>query len=653
MKLSIIIVNYNVQHFLESCLRSVMVACEGIAAEVFVVDNDSVDGSVAMVQARFPQVNLIANRENVGFSRANNQAMRVAKGEYVLLLNPDTLVEADTFHKAVAFMESHPDCGGLGIRMVDGKGNFLPESKRALPTPEVAFYKIFGLSWLFPGSKRFGRYHLTYLSNDETHEVEVLSGAFMLMRKEALDKVGLLDEDFFMYGEDVDLSYRIIKGGWKNYYYPDARIIHYKGESTKKGSLNYVYVFYNAMAIFARKHFSAERARMFSLLINVAIVFRATIALVSRFVRTVTVPLVDGAVIYGGLFLIARYWESRVRAGDGLHYPDAFFLLVLPAYIMVWLLAVWFAGGYDRPVKIQRILLGLLAGSGIILIGYGLLGEKVRFSRAVVLLGSVWAMLAVPMLRFMFHAMRLDGFELTGERNRRFAIVGGADEVQRVEGLLMETFRSPQFIGHVAAGAEVYDGALGTVQQLDDIIRIHRVTEVIFCAKDMPAQRIIDIMTQTPHQQVDFKIAPQESMFLIGSNSINTAGDLYTFGLNAVSKPGNLRFRRLFDLTVAASLLVLSPLLLWAMHRPMGLIRNILYVVMGKRTWVGYAKEQRADCDFHLPKIPRGILSPLDGMDSGDLDAEGLVRLNIRYAKDYSALNDLNIVMKGLRELGR
>lgn len=653
MKLSIVIVNYNVQHFLESCLHSVMVACDGIEAEVFVVDNDSVDGSVDMVKARFPQVRLIANKENVGFSRANNQAMRMAQGELVLLLNPDTLVEADTFRKVIAFMASHPDCGGLGIRMVDGKGNFLPESKRALPTPEVAFYKIFGLSWLFPRSKRFGRYHLTYLDEHATHEVEVLSGAFMLMRKEALDKVGLLDEDFFMYGEDVDLSYRIIKGGWKNYYYPDARIIHYKGESTKKGSLNYVYVFYNAMAIFARKHFSAESARMFSLLIHLAIVFRASVALLHRFVKTVALPLADGSLIYVGLYLISRYWENQVRVEEGLHFPEAFFLLVLPAYIAIWLIAVWFAGGYDRPVRLQRILTGLLAGSGIILIGYGLLGEEVRFSRAVILLGSVWAMLSLPLLRILFHFIRLDGFDLSGERNRRFAIVGGAEEVHRVEGLLIETFRSPQFIGHVASDGVMFDGALGTVKQLDDIIRIHHVTEVIFCAKDVPAQRIIDLMTQTVHPQVDFKIAPQESLFLIGSNSINTAGDLYTFGLNAVTKPSNRRFKRLFDVAVGLLLLVLFPVVVWFMRRPLGLFPNLLLVMLGRRTWVGYAKEQQADRDFHLPKIPEGVLSPLDGLEAGDLDADGLVRLNMRYAKDYNALNDLNIVLKGFRDLGR
>ena len=450
-----------------------MVAVQNMDAEVFVVDNNSVDGSVAMVETKFQNVILIANKDNSGFSKANNQAIEIAKGEYVLLLNPDTLVEEDTFEKVVQFMDEHPDAGGLGINMVDGKGNFLPESKRSLPTPEVAFYKIFGLSWLFPKSKRFGKYHLTYLDKDKTHEIEVLSGAFMLMRKEALDKVGLLDEDYFMYGEDIDLSYRIILGGYKNYYYPEARIIHYKGESTKKGSLNYVFVFYNAMAIFARKHFSKERARMFSLLINFAILLRASVSLASRFAKRISVPILDGILLYLGLFLISNYWETLVKSSEGLHYPKEFFLFVLPAYILIWLISMHFSGGYDKPVKLSNIVRGLVAGSAIILIGYGLMGEEIRFSRAVILLGSVWALLIIPMARFVLHMLKVEGFNLNSEKTKRFLVVGKSDEIGRVQNLLTDTFKTPGFIGRY----EVEDE--NDLSQLDDFIRINQIGEVI------------------------------------------------------------------------------------------------------------------------------------------------------------------------------
>ena len=256
MKVSIVIVNYNVRDFLEQCLRSVFRATGGIDSEVFVVDNHSVDGSQAMVRDKFPQVNLIENHQNLGFSKANNQALRLVKGEYVLVLNPDTLLEEETIRKCIFFMDSHPEAGALGVKMINGKGKFLPESKRALPTPAVAFYKMFGLAKLFPKSQKFGKYHLSYLDKDKIHSVEILCGAFMFIRKEALNKAGLFDEDFFMYGEDIDLSYRLIKAGYLNYYFPESTIIHYKGESTRKSSVNYVLMFYKAMLVFTGKHFS-------------------------------------------------------------------------------------------------------------------------------------------------------------------------------------------------------------------------------------------------------------------------------------------------------------------------------------------------------------------------------------------------------------
>jgi len=256
MKLSVVIVNYNVKYFLEQCLHSVDDAIRGVNAEVIVVDNNSVDGSAEMVAEKFPNVKLIANTENTGFSKANNQAIRQCSGEYILLLNPDTVVEHDTLTKSVAFMDSHPDAGGLGIKMVDGKGRFLPESKRGLPTPVVAFYKIFGLSALFPKSKIFGQYHLGYLDKEETHVVDVLAGAYMMLRRETLDKTGLLDETFFMYGEDLDWAFRIKKAGWKVFYHPAVTVRHVKRAASRR-SRKAQFEFHRASLIFYRKHYRA------------------------------------------------------------------------------------------------------------------------------------------------------------------------------------------------------------------------------------------------------------------------------------------------------------------------------------------------------------------------------------------------------------
>ena len=256
MILSVIIVNYNVKKLLKECLQSVMIASEDIETEVWVVDNNSSDGSVNMLQKDFPKVKLIANNNNPGFSAANNQAIKNSVGENILLLNPDTIVPKDTFKKCLKFINNTKNCGALGVYMHDNVGNFLQESKRGLPTPWVSFCKLSGLSKLFCNSSFFNRYNLGFLNSDENHNVDVLSGAFMWIRKSVVEKVGLFDETFFMYGEDIDLSYRIQKAGFENWYLGTVKILHYKGESTNKYSYAHIKSFYGAMRIFAKKHFS-------------------------------------------------------------------------------------------------------------------------------------------------------------------------------------------------------------------------------------------------------------------------------------------------------------------------------------------------------------------------------------------------------------
>ena len=253
MKLSVVIVNYNVKHYLWQCVHAVMSATKGMDADVWVVDNASTDGSETYLTSSFPQLHWVGNTENVGFARANNQAIRLSAAQYVLLLNPDTIVGEEVLRQAVAFMDAHPEAGGLGVQMLNRDGSFARESRRGVPTPLTAFYKMTGLSTLFPKSPRFGRYYMQYLDVNEAAQIEIISGAFCMLRREALDQVGLLDEDYFMYGEDIDLSYRLLQGGWQNWYAP-LNILHYKGESTQKTSFRYVQNFYNVMLIFFNKH---------------------------------------------------------------------------------------------------------------------------------------------------------------------------------------------------------------------------------------------------------------------------------------------------------------------------------------------------------------------------------------------------------------
>lgn len=279
MQLSIIIVSYNVKHYLDQCLDSVRRALQGVEAEVVVVDNHSRDGSVEFLQRRHPDVRFIASRHNLGFARANNLAIRQTESDYVLLLNPDTVVGETTLKDVLAFMESHPQAGACGVRMLQADGEPARESRRGLPSPMVAFYKMMGLTARYPQSRRFGHYYMGWLPWDQPAQIEVISGAFCLIRRKALDKAGLLDEDFFMYGEDIDLSCRILKSGFENWYVP-ATILHYKGESTKKSSFRYVHVFYDAMLIFLRKHYG-HLSLLLSLPIKMAVYLKASIALLS------------------------------------------------------------------------------------------------------------------------------------------------------------------------------------------------------------------------------------------------------------------------------------------------------------------------------------------------------------------------------------
>jgi GT2 family glycosyltransferase len=648
IKLSVVIVNYNVKHFIEQCLFSVLKASENLSCEVFVVDNNSVDGSVTLIKEKFPQINLIVNKTNTGFSVANNQAIKLAKGEYVLLLNPDTVVQEDTFTKIIAFMDSHSDAGGLGVKMLDGQGNFAPESKRGLPTPSVAFYKMFGLSRFFPKSKRFGKYHLSYLPENQINEIDVISGAFMLIRKTVLDKIGLLDESFFMYGEDIDLSYRIKKAGYKNYYFPETQIIHYKGESTKRSSLNYVVIFYKAMAIFSKKHFSGSNAFWFNALIHLAIFLKAGLALLSRFLKAFTVPMLDFSIVTLGLFVIKNIYQQNAGLDSDI-YSQKLLSVAFPLYAVAWIIMVYFNGGYDKPIKLLKIVRGVLVGSVFILMCYSLLPESLRFSRALILLGTSWALICFIVTRLLFHFLKLKSYSLSSAKTKRIAIIGEEQEFNRVFNLLKETHANPSFVGFVSAENNGVHNPyyIGKIIQIDEIIKVHQINEIIFCAKDISTQFIINNMLTLVSSGVDFKIAPPESLSIIGSNNIDTAGDLYMIDVNSISKSNNKRNKRLLDIGISILAILFSPVLFFMQENKANFFINCFNVLFGFYSWVGYGKIT----DKALPEIKRSVLSP--GMLIGDdADSDKIKLANLRYAKDYKIEKDLIVIWKCRKKLG-
>ncbi len=653
VRISVIIVSYNVRFFLEQCLQSVKRAARDIPAEVFVVDNDSADGSCMMVRDNFPGVVLIENKDNVGFSKANNQAMRLASGEFVLILNPDTVVEEDAFHKILDFMDNHPDAGALGVKMIDGKGRFLPESKRSLPTPAVSFYKMSGLSALFPKSRKFGRYHLGFLSPEEVHAIDILPGAFMFIRKTVLDRVGLFDESYFMYGEDIDLSYRILQAGYRNYYFPGTTIIHYKGESTRKGSVNYVLMFYQAMIIFANKYFSRSNARWFSLIIKLSVYFRAALSLLRRLVARFSLPLLDAAIIFAGFVLINPLWES-FKFSTGGHHPPEFLRVFVPAYILVWLVSIYFSGGYDQPVRIRKIVRGILYGTALILVIYSLLPEIYRFSRALILLGSIWVFFFLILERLILHFLRFPGFALDLGARKRTAIVGREAETDRISRLLGQTGRPVQVVGFINPDENnlLASGYLGTLSQIREIIRINHVDEIIFCSRDLSINEIIRNMLNLGSMQTDYKIAPDATDSIIGSNSINRSGDLYVIPIHSVGEPQNRRLKRLFDFMTALVLLALSPVVAWFYWpRSLNFLWNCILVLSGKRSWIGYHPDGMLP-GYHLPAIKKGIMPPAGRRTGDNTSTEGWLDSNLRYARDFTMYREFVLFFRSFGNLG-
>lgn len=642
MRISVIIVNYNVKYFLRQCLASVFNSdrrtAEGkeLDIEVWVVDNASVDGSCEMVRTDFPWVHLIENTDNVGFARANNQALRqaAAVGENeetdsshcFLLLNPDTIVERDTLVKCAEFIHEYPDCGGLCVKMVDGEGRFLKESKRGFPTPEASFYKICGLTHLFPKSRRLAAYYMGHLNENETNEVEILPGAFLMFRHEVYEKTGGLDESYFMYGEDIDFSWRIRLAGFKNYYFPQTHIIHYKGESTRKSSMNYVYTFYNAMSIFVGKYYSGRNARLFNAMLQCAIWIRASLAWISRLARRLAVPVLDFAAAYGGFIFLKQLWATY-WGNDAGYYPPQYTLVVIPIYILILMLCSWLSGGYDRPVRLGRIVRGMGIGLLMLLAFYSLLDEGQRYSRMLLLTGSLWTLASTLLIRAVLSAARVKGYALRTRERGRTLVIGSENEAARVQ-QLYHTMGIP-------AENIIHDNILQT-QRLQDIIRIERVEEVVFCGADVDLRAIIGLMASLQTTGVEYRIAPSKSDYIIGSGGILSRDDLYLDELDTVSTDTSRRRKRMFDVGTATALLIATPLLIWFQKSKRNYLSHCILVLCGKLTWVGHTGR-------------KGLFSPADLAPDAQPDTHD--RLMLRYMRHYKTSTDAAILLRNWNRL--
>ena len=664
MDLSVVIVNYNVRQFLENALQSIRKASEGLQTEVFVVDNASTDGSVEMVREKFPAVTLIENRENAGFARANNQALARARGGFLLLINPDTVVQEDTFRVMLDFFRRRPDAGLAGCRILNPDGSFQLPCRRSFPTPWVAFTKVFGLSTLFPRTRLFGRYNLTYLSPDETYPVDAVSGSFMMLRREVYEKAGGLDETFFMYGEDLDWCYRVRQAGWKVYYVHATQIIHFKGESTRRSDIDEVRLFYRAMEVFVKKHFRGSA--LFNMFLAAGISVREGMEFLLRSLPTVIQAAADGLIVTAAMIV-----GEALYFGHLFHFPAYAYPIVwtIPALTVVAAAAA--LGVYTRFRWSASRALAAVAAAYVIISATVFFAKDFAFSRAVVLISGFLSGLLIPGWRLAARVLGR-GRAPGGRRSlfgRRTLIVGTGPSAQEVlRRLRARVDHGYDVLGFIDVGQRNVGGkiggleVIGSLENVGKVVRERRVGEVIFSTDGLSYADILSVIARTQARGVNFRLVPNSLEAIIGKTRIDELDTLPLVEIEYnIHRPGNVVLKRSFDLVLSAVLLgtVYLPVRFLggpAAGRFAAAVRRLPDVFAGRLSFVG----RPAAGPGSAPPPPAG--QGQGGATLGPAGLTGLVQINMRddlekeeierylvyYAKNQSLVLDLEILAKSL-----
>jgi len=684
MEISIVIVNFNVKHFLEQALLSIQKATESIETEIFVVDNASQDGSVAMVQEKFPAVKLIVNTQNRGFGAANNQALQLARGKYIACINPDTIIQEDTFSTLIQFFETQPAAGMVGCKILNPDGTLQLACRRSFPTPWVAFTKISGLSQIFPQTRLFGRYNLTYLDPDATCEVEAISGSFMLFRQEALHQVGFFDETWFMYGEDLDLCYRFRQAGWKIYYVPATKIIHFKGESSKQSDFDTIRLFYQAMRLFVGKY---HKSRLLQLVLILAIGLRAGVQFIRHFLESIVIPLVD--LFFLNLSLVLAL---LVRFGH-LNYIRSYILVTI-IYSSIWLAALFFSACYSKHRLAASYAIGAVLTGLVLNTSLTFFFNQIAYSRAVVLIAGVFNLLFLAGWRIAFKlAVHWGIFHSASTQTyggRKTLVIGAAQPAAR----LIEKLKQQVNGGYQITGVASFESedigkqilghtVLGTVDNLGSIIKRQKIQDVIFATEQMSYEKIIDVMHRGRRLAVNYRIVPDTLEVIIGKSSIDQLGELPLIEIDQrIDLPGSIFFKRTLDvgISVLGLLMGLPWLFYWRVIRNIPILRHpirgengepvslwlfsqhknmrraqylpgLLTVLLGKVSLVG------SEIVFHpansvVPPRKNPLKPGLTGLNQisrkRNLSADDKKQNDLYYMKNYSIMLDLEILFKTL-----
>ncbi len=561
-----------------------------------------------MVRSTYPEVILIENDENLGFSKANNMAIRRAKGDYLLILNPDTVVQEDTFHTLIDFFEKHPEAGAAGCKVLNANGSLQLACRRSTPTPLVVLPKILGLSALFPKSKLFGRYNLTYLDEDKVSEVDAVSGSFVMVRKKVVEEVGLFDEEFFMYGEDLDWFYRMTNAGYKIYYVPYTKIIHYKGESTRAAGYDAIRMFYKAQIQFVRKHFSKTKSIFSVMFLYFGIVLRALLSYAIKTGVSLAPMMMDTIFMQLSLLLAVRL---RFESFNEINA----YVPVTGVYTAVWLLSFYVMGIYNK-----RRFSATYAAWGVILgffvnTTFTFFFKQFAYSREVLIWLLLFNILILPAWRIGIRLARRTGLvPFLGTLGktmilRRTAIVGSEHEARLITQKILDRieygYAIEGFIDKKAPDSLLNNPTyLGDMSDFGDIIASRKITDIIFSTESYSYEEVLSIIASVKHMKLNFKIVPEQMDFIIGKSSVESIEELPFIEIEfKIDKFYNKLVKRAFDIIISSTFLVLL------------LPFELVYVVLLRRSIRGYNvlfennEVKRVYMLSRGKNIPSGILS--------------------------------------------
>ncbi|MFH1051913.1 MAG: glycosyltransferase [bacterium] len=673
-EISIVIVNYNVKDFLLQCLRSIESASKNVATEIIVADNNSSDGSCEFLAPLFPNVKFIQLNENHGFAKANNIGINEAKGKYILILNPDTILQEDTLDVMYDYMEKHTEVACAGCKVLNSDGSFQLACRRGFPTPWVSFTKLFGLQKLFPDSKLFSKYNQTFRSVDETYFIDSVIGAFMFCRKESLDEVQGFDDAFFMYGEDIDLCYRLSQKGWKTAYVHSTSIIHYKGESTRRSSINEIKHFYEAMRIFSKKHYSSSF--IFLMFLRLGIILRTFLAYINKFKKDIIVVIFD--LMSVNLALMLGTWY---RFGGIFNFPDYAYPTVFIAVSLVMVFSMIIVGEYfETKPTTRRALFGLMI-SFFILSSLTYYFKDFAFSRGVLLMTIGLTAISASVIRGIIVL-----FEKTKgtESDRRIALVGLNQKTENIVNSLRKSeLTNVVIVGVVSPGKEADSRqqtadrviieneklgirnfqpnlddnkflglpVLGNIEFLSKIIENYNINELVITDTTIAKNELIRIIAKSSDRAVRYHVA-QEFEELLASRIINEiTGIEPTIPRFNINKLRFKAFKRLFDIFGSIFLLTIGLPVVYLLKtkksekiKSSNPLMDLLKVLWGKFSLVG-------QYELHGEKLRAGkigLIGLVHISNPNQLSIEAKKNLNNFYLQEYSFSLDIDIIIKFL-----